>query len=122
LLTSRRSGFPFALAPGYNYILAGLVLAIVPVMLFLLIWKTCFRRLLRKLGANTEENPAQQGAPPSYDAEPWRATENHLNSGAAGPPPAGLSIGLSELNKDGRREKRGRPQDLGPEQAPREYV
>lgn len=116
-------GFAFALAPGYNYILAGLVLAVVPVMLFLLIWKTCFRRLLRKLSSNDEQQQQQQEeeAPPSYDAHPWREGAPQGGSDGGG----GLGISLSALRKDGSRKngrRRDRGPDLGAVQTPREVV
>jgi hypothetical protein len=101
--------------------LTGLVLAIVPIMLFLLVWKTCFRRLLRKLKGEPAAQDNQE-PPPAYSAEPWRAPNAPAGSGSGS---GGLSIGLSELTKEGTRKesgRRARGADLGPAQMPREYV
>ncbi|KAL1881422.1 hypothetical protein VTK73DRAFT_3940 [Phialemonium thermophilum] len=74
-------GFPFALAPRYNYILAGLVLALVPLVCCLLAWKVVFRKRGNRLGPASANPGQQEGAPPGYDPEPWRRSEHGGTSG-----------------------------------------
>ncbi|KAK3937408.1 hypothetical protein QBC46DRAFT_392792 [Diplogelasinospora grovesii] len=70
-------GFPLALAPGYNYILAGLVIAIVPLFLCLLFWTRFFK---------ASRGRRQQGPPPAYDPsggvepETWRQQQAQQNN------------------------------------------
>ncbi|KAJ9129783.1 Integral membrane protein, partial [Pleurostoma richardsiae] len=59
-------GFPLAVESKYNYVLAGLVIAIVSIMFFILFWKRVFRcRRERQRMA-----PIQV----AYDPHPWRNT------------------------------------------------
>ncbi len=106
---------PFALASSvYSYILAALVIAILPVMVFLLVFKKLFLRLKR--GLTSAPNEADARGPGGGEEEYLPRYEE-----AAGPP-----IGLSTLSDGGdgavRKESRERRGDLGSQQMPREYL
>jgi len=64
LTAQLNSGFPLAVESKYNYVLAGLVIAIVSITFFILFWKRFFRRRRERQQAA----PAQGSG---YDPEPW---------------------------------------------------
>ncbi|KAI0472899.1 hypothetical protein GGR56DRAFT_697684 [Xylariaceae sp. FL0804] len=111
-------GFPLAQAPGYDWVLAGLVLVILPAVALLLATKHLVARLWRK----SKEDAA--AAPPGYDMEPWREADGSGGGGGGGgaaevvgqhPEYPGAAPAPAYLAQTGRA-------DLGPQHDAREYV
>ncbi|ORY65457.1 uncharacterized protein BCR38DRAFT_368758 [Pseudomassariella vexata] len=124
-VTNAFLGFPFAQNSKRNYILAGLVIFIFPVVAILILTKS----FIRKRWARTkEETTGGQGG--GYNMEPWRQTEEQTGMGHRAavtaqhqnePPPS--NIGLSDMRSySNYQSSQGRRVDLGPPQSAREYV
>jgi hypothetical protein len=115
------SGFRLALNQRYSYILAGLVLVVFPVCLFVLWSREWIRRRMRS-GNEGRSDSHPPAPPPGYDPEPWRnAPPPGYASAPYQPPPQ--QVGLSTLDGSGRKERsRARNEDLGPAAQPREIV
>ncbi|KAI1499872.1 hypothetical protein F5X99DRAFT_388496 [Biscogniauxia marginata] len=94
-------GFPLALSPDYNYVLAGLVLFIFPGFVLIIVTKNLIRKYWKK-SKEVSDEPAN-----GYDMEPWRQTQ----------PPKPVYAGAGQQSRNV-----GRPTDLGPQQNAREYV
>ncbi|KAL8306044.1 hypothetical protein RB597_003331 [Gaeumannomyces tritici] len=126
-------GFPFALSPGYNLVLAPIALAILFISTVLLFLKGFLRR--RLFGKKSPQ--PEDDAPPSYTQEPWRqpypmgtsagATAAPLSPGA---PRGGGMFGLSGLRGlmkgsgggGGADGPSAKGMELGSRQHPRELV
>ncbi|KAJ9141691.1 Integral membrane protein [Pleurostoma richardsiae] len=115
-------GFPLALASRYNYVLAGLVIAIVPIMFFILFWKRFFRRRRERQQAA----PAQGSG---YDPEPWSDASppayggGYSGSQRGGDGAAGIALETLHGAHGVRKEEANvSTRDLGTHQTPRECV
>ncbi|EHA55273.1 hypothetical protein MCOR27_001031 [Pyricularia oryzae] len=119
-------GFPFALSHRYNYILLGLVLAIAPLVIFLLLYKPLIRP---RLWGRKEEQPTEEALPP-YTAEPWRQqapATGHTATVATAQAPETRGIGLSDMGawaSRGARDRTVQPAggNWGQPQNPREMI
>ncbi|KAH9885162.1 hypothetical protein F4778DRAFT_761342 [Xylariomycetidae sp. FL2044] len=100
-------GFPLALAPSYNYVLAGLVLFIFPGVALLIMTK----RFISKWWKNNKETPDE---PNGYNMEAWRGGGEAQQM--QGQPPAQPGVAYAGY---GRQVPAA---DLGPQQNTREYV
>ncbi|KAI0601471.1 hypothetical protein F4775DRAFT_539942 [Biscogniauxia sp. FL1348] len=94
-------GFPLALSPDYNYVLAGLVLFIFPGFALIIVTKNLIRKYWQK-GKDASGEPAN-----GYDMEPWKQTQA----------PKPTYAGAGQQSREA-----GRPEDLGAQQNAREYV
>ncbi|KAI1372909.1 putative iron reductase domain protein [Hypoxylon crocopeplum] len=93
-------GFPLALSPQYNYVLAGLVLFIFPAMILIFITKKFIQKRWNK---SKEASPEPNG----YNMEPWQQSEAQAgyNAGAQVPPGQNASIpGMSSYAPTQARE------------------
>lgn len=124
-------GFPFALSPKYDFILLGLILVIVPAVVFLILFKSFFRKKI--WGRKSSQEP-EESLPP-YTAEPWRQeapVTGQTTTISAGPSqtPETRGIGLSDLGAWASRgtgnragQTGGQSRDAwGPPQNPKEMV
>lgn len=128
-------GFRLAQVPNYNYVLAGLVIAVVPVCLFVLLWHRVFRRQRASRRARDEA----QGIGIGYQTEPWRDAPPaapgqgpaHGYHTPAGSPPKyediqgaiGLrDMGPSASSSANKERSRGGRNDIGAEATPREFA
>ncbi|KAI1487859.1 hypothetical protein F5X96DRAFT_647977 [Biscogniauxia mediterranea] len=94
-------GFPLALSPDYNYVLAGLVLFIFPGFALIIVTKNLIRKYWKK-GKEASGEPAN-----GYDMEPWKQPQ----------PPKPMYAGAGQQSRDA-----GRPAGLGVQQNAQEYV
>ncbi|KAI1344675.1 hypothetical protein F5Y15DRAFT_363086 [Xylariaceae sp. FL0016] len=104
-------GFPLALSPGYDYVLAGLVLFIAPAIVLLLITK----KFIQKWWAKSKEE-----RPNGYDMEPWQHGEGQAQGQSVGA--RGVTIAESGQGPAPTYQPGHRKMDLGPQQSVREYV
>jgi hypothetical protein len=117
------SGFPLARKPRRAYILAGVVVLVFGVIIFLLVGRGLLDRLMGKRHA-----PKAPEGTRGYDPEPWR----HADTGGSGAyggyqgkreyspgPPQNISLMDVGSRSGSRNEMRG---DLGGEQRPREFA
>lgn len=119
-------GFPLALSTSYNWILMGLVIAVVPICFFLLFWKRFFRK--RRALQRAEEMANPQGG--GYSHEPWRnAPTQGAYDGNQGAYSVGYGengIGLTNMRSHDMastaKEAKSSTKELGRQQTPREYV
>ncbi|KAH8878626.1 integral membrane protein [Thozetella sp. PMI_491] len=105
-------GFPLALAPEYDLILFGIVIAIAPVFLCLFVWKRFWKR---HVNGHRRESAA------GIDCSTARAEPGHWSQGVA------QDIGLANFEHAARpggerNGESGANLSLGPRQVPAEYL
>lgn len=120
-------GFPLALSPTYNWILMGLILAVIPICFFMLFWKRFFRKRRERQHAEEMANPSGHHG---FNHEPWRNQPTQGGyDGGHGNYNAGYGehgIGLTDMRSHDlnstAKEARSSTRELGTQQNPREYV
>ncbi|KAK6951442.1 hypothetical protein Daesc_007977 [Daldinia eschscholtzii] len=108
-------GFPLAQASQYNYVLAGLILFLFPVMMLILITKKFIQKRWNK----------SKNEPTGYNMEPWNQQNGQAgqgNSTANPQQPLGQNVSIPAMSSYVPYHAQGRKADLGPRQNTQEYV
>lgn len=72
------SGFPLALSPNYDFALLGVVAAVLPAFLLILLLKKVFKRFMQKMKQPDAEVDG-------YNMEPWRDNQPRVQPLASHP-------------------------------------
>ncbi|OTB14991.1 putative iron reductase domain protein [Daldinia sp. EC12] len=108
-------GFPLAQASQYNYVLAGLILFLFPIMMLILITKMFIQKRWNK----------SKNEPTGYNMEPWNQQNGQAGqgNGVANPQqPLGQNVGIPAMSTYVPYHAQARKADLGPQQNTQEYV
>ncbi|CAJ2503233.1 Uu.00g106270.m01.CDS01 [Anthostomella pinea] len=114
------TGFPLALSTGYDYVLAGLVLVVFPIMVILIITK----KFIQKRWKKSKESSVSD-EPNGYNMQPWQGGEGQGQGQGQGQTihiHGGRAVETLGVPAPAYQPRSTGAADLGPQQNAREYV